>query len=220
MSKEKYISNAKEVLKEHEYTLLAKGDDCEIWKCSKSNTNVYAFNIAVTPMGISVVGDIGDYTFGVYGRNVSFLAGRDVEYYIHSKLSPNCKEVEFDMDNFREAVVNEIKDHTEVDYEEIYEKIKDLYFDEIKDCLWQFWKNSLVTDEIYDFLNNITDVLKEADLIEDANGAYTFLENCKTLNFADSWEYELEKPSEKLIRTLYIINEAAKQIVEKVESEN
>jgi archaellum component FlaC len=84
----KYLKKeAKRNLKHHEYNLIASGDNCEVWRCKRPGTSIYGFDICVSLFGIAIHGDIGNLSFNVgsyYG--MPFLAGRDVGYYIHSKL--------------------------------------------------------------------------------------------------------------------------------------
>lgn len=69
-----------------------KQADVEVWRCKAESTTAYAFDIMMTRFGIAVVGDIGDLTFSVgLGYGISFLAGDDVTYYLHTKLNESHK---------------------------------------------------------------------------------------------------------------------------------
>ncbi|WP_226342927.1 MULTISPECIES: hypothetical protein [Pseudomonas] len=85
-------ARAAEKLKDHQYTCLVKQSDVEVWRCKAERTTAYAFDIMMTRFGIAVVGDIGDLTFSVgLGYGMSFLAGDDVTYYLHTKLNESHK---------------------------------------------------------------------------------------------------------------------------------
>lgn len=97
---------AAECLKDYEYTVLADTDQLKVWRCKAPGTTCYAFDILITRFGIAIVGDINGLTFNVglsYG--IEFLAGKDIGYYIHSKLEEHCREREFDEEAFRVALV-------------------------------------------------------------------------------------------------------------------
>lgn len=104
---QEFIARAEQILTGFEYTCLARGVGVEVWDCRRPGTSVYAFTISVAPRGIAVVGDIGALTFGVGSAfGLPFLAGDDVAYYIHSKLSHEVRDgsVELDTEAFRRAV--------------------------------------------------------------------------------------------------------------------
>lgn len=100
MSKhEKHQGEAALLLANHKYTELANTDELIVWRCQQPGSSFYAFDITITRFGISVVGDIGFLGFQVgtaYG--LPFLAGKDVGYYIHSKLFSSCRETEVDQE--------------------------------------------------------------------------------------------------------------------------
>lgn len=74
-------------LKRHVATELVRNDHIEAWRFAQPGSSAYAFDIAITRFGIAVFGDIDALTFKVgasYG--LAFLAGNDIDYYVHSKL--------------------------------------------------------------------------------------------------------------------------------------
>lgn len=224
MTEEEKIAKAKNTLKNHQYTLIADGDGGEIWKCSKPNTNVYAFNIAIMPMGISVVGDIGELTFNAYGRGVDFLAGDDIEYYIHSKLSESCKDTQFDKEYLEKLVADTTKEmffesdkyydiFTEDEIDEIQNDIENLDFSELGMYFSMKWCDTDIGAEDYDLLDGLNDFFGAVMNINNPMEAYRLLDNCGVVEFHDVSDYDFEKPSDGLMRKLYLINEAAKEIM-------
>jgi hypothetical protein len=102
-----FVARAEQILEGFEYTLLAGSASTQVWDCRKPGSSQYAFTICVSPRGIAVVGDISPLTFSVgaaYG--LRFLAGDDVTYFIHSKLSHGIRaaEIELDAGFFQQAI--------------------------------------------------------------------------------------------------------------------
>lgn len=218
----------KETLADHKYTQLAEGENCELWHCGRPGSNVYAFDIVVTPMGISVVGDIDGLSFRV-GANygINFLAGRDVSYYIHSKLESHCKDTEFDKSHFLGCVSGEVSEFVATRIPESYLEAHDT---ETPEWLGDHSASDDKSQELLSFIKNILDhptsredwfpeIANCAVLLEDAldtdyeQQAYELLNDFDTFEF-DVSDLDFSKPSEALIERLYMVNEAAKQIME------
>lgn len=61
------------------------------WYCHKPGTGVYNFELIFGMRGIYINGDIDSLVFSV-ARGLGFLAGDDIDYYIHSKLDEAYRE--------------------------------------------------------------------------------------------------------------------------------
>ncbi|PHO10301.1 hypothetical protein CPG37_04445 [Malaciobacter canalis] len=226
----KYREAAERILKNHQYTLLTQKSgnevwenaNCEIWHCGNDKSSSYAFDIAIMPMGIAVTGDIGEYTFDVYGRGMDFLAGKDVGYYIHSKLSRHCKEEEFIYEKFEDTVkdyvltefennddlnyefaVDLLEDCREKDFNHLKKYIEIVYFDTEKELDNETEK---FVDNLYNFFETVTTVSYNQE-------AHELLCNCSFMEFTDSFECYFIDVSGSLMRSLYMINYAAQQIM-------
>lgn len=206
----------------HRYRMLANTNGVEVWRCAAPGSSFYAFDIVMTRFGIAIVGDIENMTFTVgnyYG--MKFLAGDDVEYYLHTKLDQKCKEVEFDEDAWREQVVRgAISRIREISNEEEAGK-------------WPAWVNDidLQKADIYAELMAFVDAMREAEedttwwgeldealmAAEDIDHTYAAMifaqENSKELNLDDLEQSTIEKTRESVYANLYMINHAAKAIM-------
>lgn len=102
--------NCAELIKDHQYTLLAKTDDLEAWRAQKPGSNAYAFDLVMTRYGIAMYGDSGNLVWGVgasYG--LKFLANEgDDDDYVLAKLDQNCREEDLDEENFAMLVFDAI----------------------------------------------------------------------------------------------------------------
>jgi len=221
---EEIVKQVEEVLKDHEYTCLVehrvgdKASDFMIWRCQKPGTSIYGFDIVITKFGIAVMGDIDGLTFRV-GSNygIGFLAGDDVDYYIHSKLEHSCKTTEFDQDELKAVAAYEVA-------QDLSEKLGDelrLEEDEIPDWLRNVETARIHFDDVLDFLEERYVFSEYVAFLEEARNCYDAREGYECLKDApfeisDFWEYRLEKPSYGLMFELYLINHAAKKIVEKI----
>lgn len=225
-----YINRAKKTLKDHAYTLLTKENGCEVWRCGNPNgSNVYAFNIAILPMGICVVGDIGSLTFEV-SRPIDFLAGKDVEYYIHSKLTHECRETEYDYEGVKESVAERVKDSI-ADNEKMWdlfdedflfnmnEQIDKMNFEELTIFFEKLYHDTDTSHKSHDFIYELQDFLGDVKCLDNDRDAYELLDKCRVIEFYDCFEYEFHKPSESLIRRLYMVNQASVAILEQIESQ-
>ena len=216
-TKKKFLTEAANILNEHSFSCLASGKESSIWLCSKNNSSFYAFTISITPYGISVMGDIGDFLFPVYNRDLSFLAGNDVEYYIHSKLSEDSKKTFFNDVRCKEFFISEF--FYFIENSEDIEK----YFsnDELKK-VFSFIEENKISNELdlvkikkffYSFDNqDISDFFLLLFDIEDEYSYYDFLKEQSLLNL-DDCDANFFEPTDNLIQSLYIINLAAKKIL-------
>jgi hypothetical protein len=250
--KEKQIAEIKETLKDHEFKQLAAWGDggSEVWECSRPGDSTYAFTIAVTRMGISVVGDIDGLLFNV-GSNygLPFLAGDDIDYYIHSKLESDCKNRELDRDRLIWVVTQEVMEHlfAKLDDEDIEiiervlgNKLPEMASDsheaaempnDCKELVKLLCAKHSEIDRIYaeeldvcpDWIRN-EDVRQCLELIEEVEGVGALNEAYELLNGFDLFQFDMcdlsiEKPSENLMFRLYMVNAAAKRIMEIKERE-
>ncbi|MBC2658601.1 hypothetical protein H7A76_24450 [Pseudomonas sp. MSSRFD41] len=220
---------AAECLKDHQYTVLADTDQLKAWRCKAPGTNCYAFDILMTRLGISVVGDIDGLTFSVglsYG--IEFLAGDDIGYYIHSKLERHCQEREFDEEAFRAALVTGIcsqiceNTHDDDQYAALPEWMRNDggigeagRWEELRELVNAKLRPLKFGDEGYDFWDELNDRLYEADHVECTEQASLLMsEHHEVLGLGcDYWEITIDKPRDSLISRLYLINHAAKVIL-------
>ena len=208
-----YKTTAVERLKNHKYKLLAKGKNTEVWSCRNPQTISYGFIISLTPMGISVLGDIGNYTFNV-ARDIDFLAGEDVEYYIHSKLDYIYKNTIFDKKYFLESIMIELRNLFENE-EKFYENIASDYFianiNNKHKHFEDFMKYEFNNIKDGDFKDDLKIILLEASMIENIEDAGVFLRDTELLKMWDC-DYDYRKTEDSVMQALYEINYAAKQI--------
>ena len=76
------------------------------------------------------------------------------------------------------------------------------------------------TEDYHTYMDDLNTFLTEVDELGHSQEAYTLLDECEVVEFAEAYEYGFDKPSSSLLQSLYIINEAAKGILEKVGQEN
>lgn len=209
------------------YTKLSSGL-AEVWRCKNPKDTFFAFDICITRFGIAAFGDFGSLVFNVgssYG--IGFLAGDDVEYYIHSKLDESCKKKEFDQDYFDEkrceAVCNRIASMNEAagldDGDEGYIKVPDRgeedaesYVGTLRAFCGEQAENIAFGKPGHETWWGMWEFLDES--ASDSREAHElFSENEGLLLISDTWEYEFEKPCNNLIQRLYMLRHAAKHIM-------
>ncbi len=220
------INRAERTLEKHEYTCLIDTDKVEVWRCQQPGTTCYAFDIMMTRFGIAVVGDIDNLTWTVgHSYGMKFLAGKDVTYYMHTKLDQVHKKIEFNESKFKQAITNNmckvIVEHA------TSEEIAD---DDFPPFILQGNDDELVGTSCFDALKEYVhsqsstygdawdtrfDLLREADNISDVTEAQIFMrDNEEALGIGPEWyEISVSSVSEPLINELYLINAAAKKIM-------
>jgi len=188
MNKQDHINSALETLNTHVFTKLVSNQDIVAWRCKRPNSSCYAFDILITHYGISVVGDIDNLTFRVgssYG--MEFLAGRDVEYYIHSKLDHHCKERDLNHDRVREfclmhwlePIREAIVDNLDYEQQEAFkEALKKYGFKDESDFMWLDDENQIRNLSSLDLLIGIASCISNdfdelAAEIEDEETGHT-----------------------------------------------
>lgn len=222
--KNHYITEAKQILSRHEYQCIFSKDDAEIWRCKSPATNIYAFDIMISRFGVAIVGDIDNLTFNVRGDyGIGFLAGDDVEYYIHRKLDHNCKEFELDIQRLHGAAIEAICEKlidgaSNSDDESLPEFILDYCnnppsYDQMLDYLRDTKDSADMDDEREKDIDDSIDLLLDVSDPISIDIAYDKLYNATGFHF-DVGDIDLKKPTQGLLQGLYIINEAAKQIIE------
>ncbi|MFP3924614.1 hypothetical protein [Pseudomonas sp. W5-36] len=219
-----YRGRAAENMVDHEYTSIVDQRDAVIWRCKAAKSTFYAFDILMTRFGIAVVGDIDNLTFSVglsYG--IEFLAGDDVSYYLHTKLSEVCKKRSFSEDLFREVLMRNIAQalHEECE-EEMFESLPEWLqdSDRVDAIHWHEFRQLVlakrrVMSHTDDRWMHWDDALDAAHEITSTDEAMMFMrDNSEALCLGDEWyETRVDEPSQGLMQCLYMINHAAKAIM-------
>lgn len=106
MQFEQYKQEAERILEHHTYACEVDKPGLEIWTCKRPDTSIWAFQIIVSWLGISVIGDFDHLSFrvGLPNYGLGFLAGSDVGYYIHSKLEHDHQTTEFCEESFKDTI--------------------------------------------------------------------------------------------------------------------
>lgn len=206
-----------ELIKDHQYTLLAKTDDLEAWRAQKPGSNAYAFDLVMTRYGIAMYGDSGNLVWGVgasYG--LKFLANEgDDDDYVFTKLDHSCQEKDLDEENLEWIVFDAIEELLGLrDIANLPEWLpstapKADRFKQQRDWLVE---NSKVDPEY----GALAVALNEVPDLEDKSisGAYKWLEeHQELLELSDDLDYELGKPSNRVMRRIYFARHAARQII-------
>ena len=90
----------------------------QAWRCGRADSGHYAFEIIISQSGIYLNGDIGPLSWRV-SRNIGFLAGSDIDYYIHSKLEHDfLNQTELSEDKRDQYICSRMADELEQTYEE------------------------------------------------------------------------------------------------------
>lgn len=224
-------AQAASILKNHQFRALVDNDDVKVWRCKQPGSTAYAFDIMMTRFGIAVVGDIANLTFGVgLGYGLDFLAGDDVGYYIHSKLDEKCKTKDFDETAFRRALIDgvceRIAEEADCDaYEDLPPWVREENERGRDGSRWADLRafvraEARKYDDASAKWEEWDDLLAEATDIGDQHQAGAFMnEHCETLGLGpDWWEISVTNPSQSLIRELYMIRHAAREILAQKQS--
>lgn len=91
MKNQEVLDRVIEAQKDFTYERVVNTYNIEVWICKKPQNNHYAFEIIFSRYGIYVNGDINSLIWRV-ARDLDFLAGGDVDYYIYSKLEAIYQE--------------------------------------------------------------------------------------------------------------------------------
>lgn len=209
----KELADTADWLKDHVYTELANTNGVEVWRCQKPNTIHLAFDICITRFGISVFGDIGSLAFGVgAGYGMKFLAGKDGDY-IYSKLEPSSKTTEFDLPGFIQRVEDAICDLLSHSRESAPEWMENYSTNQGRGKDIEAWL--LANADGDGELSALVVALREAWAFEgDSSKAHEWLaDHEELLEVGDTWEWDLRKPTDSVLRRLARVRHAAQMIM-------
>lgn len=215
---QRYAAEAARRLEGHHYSRLTPLDcAAEVWRCKRPDTTNYAFDIVVSRFGIASFGDTANLMFRVgsaYG--LPFLAGDDVEYYIHSKLDECCKVEELDEEHYEqvmlETIVNWLADN---DYEAPAQEgmPDDTYREVLGDWIWVEYRASDVMSDDHDKLYALLDTIANS-YATTANEAHETLATLASeLGENYDYDYNFSRPAQHLIQDLYVLRHAARRIL-------
>jgi hypothetical protein len=209
----KLAADTAEWLKDHAYTELANTNGVEVWRCQKPGTIHLAFDICITRFGIAVFGDIGSLAFSVgasYG--MGFLAGTDGDY-IYGKLEASSKATEFDRPGFIQRVEDAMCDWLSHSRESAPDWMEDYSKNQGRGKDIEAWL--LANSEGDGELSALVVALREAWAFEgDSSQAHEWLaEHEELLEVSDTWEWDLRKPTDSVLRRLARVRHAAQMIV-------
>lgn len=214
---QRMAARAAETLKEHTYTALLDTNECQVWRCKKPGTNCYAFDILITRFGIAIIGDIENLTFSVgisYG--IEFLAGDDIGYYIHSKLSMVHRKEQLNLRATKELLCRPLYDLIS-QWPNAPEWIHELEdgSEECFDRLKEWVDEHLMDEDSPDNALDIQEAFEDIDNLDDSSElAYRVIgHHEELLDLGSEWyEYVSTETSDSLMQELYLINHAAQQI--------
>jgi hypothetical protein len=214
LSEKQYRKWAIDILKGFVFTSLVDSsivDSIDVWRCKNPDTSTYAFDIMITRYGISIMGDISNITFRVgasYG--MKFLAGKDVEYYIHSKLDTAFYEKnDFDEQSFMNGVAHRIGDALwdELDGDApAWFNTRECTSKKLKS--WLDKKPSKIENLSLDYQEEF----QMAGHVTEIREAEDYLVGSSLFNDPNSWP-SYKMTSSSMLYELYLINEAARRII-------
>ena len=210
---EKLLQNVAEIQREFIYDKHSAGD-YTIYHCHKPGTSTYSFEIILGKMGIYVGGDISSLSYRV-ARGIEFLAGKDVDYYQHSKLEHiymDKKELDKDALNvylrdllWEKAEVRD-EDGVEVECPETLEKVVEYY--ESHELDKDIWSCRGGDDKPH---NHAWDLYVNIEKCEDLQ------EICRTIYDSKCYDGDIpciDKADEGVMFCMYMVHHAAKKILE------
>jgi hypothetical protein len=168
-------------------------------------------------MGIYVGGDIGTLVFRV-ARDLGFLAGDDIDYYIHSKLDHDfLDKKELSEDLLKEYLAQVLRDACD-DF-----KPEDEDFEPPEDfnSLIDFYKKNGLDRSCWEIIEEPKNYNKAWDLYEKLRGTCDLNEAYNAIHESSLYDGDmpcLGKTAENIMFRLYMVNHAAKKIL-KQESE-
>lgn len=209
----KLATDTAEWLKDHTYTELTNVNGVEVWRCQKPGSHNLAFDICITRFGISVMGDIGSLAFSVgasYG--IPFLAGTDGDY-IYGKLEASSKATEFDLPGLIQRVEDAMCDWLSHSRESAPDWMDDYSKNQGRGKDIEAWL--LANAEGDGELSALVVALREAWAFEgDSSKAHEWLtEHEELLAVSDTWEWDLRKPTDSVLRRLARVRHAAQMIM-------
>lgn len=210
---DKLAAESAEWLKDHVYTELANANRVEVWRCQKPGTIHLAFDICITRFGISVMGDIGSLAFSVgAGYGMKFLAGTDGEY-IYGKLEASSKTTEFDLAGFIERVEDAICDMLSNSRESAPEWMASFPENQGRGKDIEAWLLANCANDAE--LSAVCVALHEVWAFEGGSEkAHEWLNDHEDLlEVSDTWEWNLRKPTDSVLRRLARVRHAAQMIM-------
>lgn len=104
---EKLQKQVDDILKDHAYTRVVEAPGCEAWLCKAVDTNIFRFDIVITPTNIYFGGDLDPLVFRVGAQyGLPFLANHKGTGYMLEKVEAGKGE-EVD----RDGVIEQIMDY-------------------------------------------------------------------------------------------------------------
>lgn len=209
--------SAAELIKDHQYTLLAKTDSLEAWRAQKPGSHAYAFDLVMSRYGIAMYGDTGSLVWKVgasYGLKFLTNEGDDDEY-VFLKLDANCQEKDLDEDYLEWIVFDAIEELLGLrNIPNLPEWLPDTApkaerFKQQRDWLLanaaaepEYGSLALALDEVSDLEDN------------SIAGAFKWLEeHQELLELSDDLDYDLGKPTNSVMRRIYFARHAARMIL-------
>ncbi|MDH1403715.1 hypothetical protein [Pseudomonas sp. GD03730] len=209
--------SAAELIKDHQYTLLAKTDSLEAWRAQKPGSHAYAFDLVMSRYGIAMYGDTGNLVWKVgasYGLKFLTNEGDDDEY-VFLKLDANCQEKDLDEDYLEWIVFDAIEELLGLrNIPNLPDWLPDTApkaerFKQQRDWLLanaaaepEYGSLALALDEVSDLEDN------------SIAGAFKWLEDHQELlELSDDLDFELGKPTNSVMRRIYFARHAARQIL-------
>lgn len=227
---EQHLAFAAETLSAHSYTALVDQGNLQVWRCAAPGTGIEGFDIILTTWGIAVIGDIPNLTFSVRLQGgLEFLAGKNVTTTIHRQLDHNCQEKVFDEAAFHGLIVEALCPGI-VSHHDAAEKPVDLpdwvrspklranpakMFEALFDFAHSQYFACDVTADDHDYWASLHDFLDEARGASSVDAATSCFDRYRQdLGMhPDLLDIKLDKMAERLVRTLYLVNHAARAIV-------
>lgn len=210
---DKLAAESAEWLAGHVYTELANANRVEVWRCQKPGTIHLAFDICITRFGIAVFGDIGSLAFSVgssYG--MGFLAGTDGDY-IYGKLEESSKTTEFDLSGFIERVEDAICDKLSNSHESAPEWMASWPANKGRGKDIEAWLLANCANDPE--LSAVCVALRDVWAFEGGSEkAHEWLNDHEDLlEVSDTWEWDLRKPTDSVLRRLARVRHAAQMIM-------
>jgi len=205
-----------ELIKDHQFTQLAKTDSVEVWRCKTPGTHSYAFDLTMSRYGMAMYGDTGALVFDVgssadYG--LKFLA-KDDDDYVYGKLDHSSRETDLDEAYLLEIVYGAIIDLLDERDLELPEWFPDT--EPMADRVEQL-SQWLLGSECKDAEHSALVVaLRGCQNLENRStaGAYEWLsDHQELLELGDDLDYSLGKPTNSVMQRIYMLRHAAKQIL-------
>lgn len=214
----RYADEAARRLEHHVYTRLTPlGCTAEVWRCKRPDTTCYGFDLVVSRFGIASFGDTANLMFRVgasYG--LPFLAGDDIEYYIHSKLDECCKSTELDEDHYQQILLETITEWlADNDYEAPAkgDMADDTYREILGDWLWDKYCAIDVMHDDHEKLYAMHEAIAHQHP-NSANEAHeTLADLAKDLEQCYDYDHNFSQPAQHLIQDLYVLRHAAQRIL-------